>query len=136
MIRFSGLMVGVRRATLLSFAAVGLAACGGSGGSSDSSPVPVGAIDGGGLHVSAGPINGFGSVIVNGVRYDTSGAQIIVDDNVASESDLKVGQFVLIAATGDDDGNLSADRIIYDDTVHTPMASLADDVLFISFNGR
>ena len=27
------------------------------------------------------------------------------------------------------------DRIIYDDTVHTPMASLADDVLFISFNG-
>lgn len=27
------------------------------------------------------------------------------------------------------------DRIIYDDTVHIPMASLADDVLFISFNG-
>jgi alanine-synthesizing transaminase len=27
------------------------------------------------------------------------------------------------------------DRIIYDDTVHVPMASLADDVLFISFNG-
>lgn len=27
------------------------------------------------------------------------------------------------------------DRIIYDDTVHTTMASLADDVLFISFNG-
>ena len=27
------------------------------------------------------------------------------------------------------------DRIIYDDAVHTPMASLADDVLFLSFNG-
>jgi len=27
------------------------------------------------------------------------------------------------------------DRIIYDDTVHTTMASLADDVVFISFNG-
>ena len=27
------------------------------------------------------------------------------------------------------------DKILYDDTVHTPMASLADDVLIISFNG-
>ncbi len=27
------------------------------------------------------------------------------------------------------------DRIVYDDAVHIPMASLADDVLFVSFNG-
>lgn len=66
------------------------AACG--GGSSGSS---VAGIDR--LGVVNGPISGFGSVIVNGVAYDTSAAEFIVDENPgAQQADLRVGDVVLI----------------------------------------
>jgi hypothetical protein len=44
--------------------------------------------------VSAGVITGFGSVYLNGVRYDTSAAQVSVNGEAAVEADLKVGQYV------------------------------------------
>ncbi|MGB5589253.1 MAG: hypothetical protein WBN78_15930, partial [Gammaproteobacteria bacterium] len=57
-----------------------LAACGGGGGSSAPpavNPPPTNGIDRGGIAV--GPIDGFGSVIVNGVRFDTSEATFTVN---------------------------------------------------------
>src|SRR5882762_4999985 len=40
----------------------------------------------------SGPIRGFGSVIINGVRLDVSGASVANDDDQAqTESDLKLG---------------------------------------------
>jgi len=115
---------GLRYAGLL-FVAAGLAACGGGGGSIDDGGGngPTGAIDGGGLRVVSGPINGFGSVIVNGVRYDTSAAEIIVDGQPATEADLEVGQVVVVSAT-DDDGSLSAQRVVYDENVEGPIDSI------------
>jgi len=60
-----------------------LAGCGGGGGGGGSTPPvinpppPTNGIDRGGIAV--GPIDGFGSVIVNGVRFDTSAAAFTVN---------------------------------------------------------
>ncbi|MDZ7642859.1 MAG: DUF5666 domain-containing protein [Woeseiaceae bacterium] len=105
----------------LALAATLFAGC--SSGSSDG-PGPVGGIDGGGAPVYAfGPVNGFGSVIVNGVTYDTSGAEIIVDGQPATEADLKVGQMVQISATSDGT-TLTAGRVVYDDNLEGPVESI------------
>ena len=69
----------------LVWAAVLVAGCGG-GGSSVSSG------SGGTSSFAAGPITGFGSVIVNGVRFDDSKATVTDDDGAASSKDaLKLG---------------------------------------------
>ncbi|MBC7728493.1 MAG: hypothetical protein H7242_12945, partial [Microbacteriaceae bacterium] len=73
-----------------------LASCGG-GGSSDSA--------GGGTPAAAsspavysGPITGFGSVIVNGMRFNTVGAQIVDDDDnkELKLQDLALGMTVVV----------------------------------------
>ena len=69
-----------------------LAACGGSGGSSAPN----------GPAVSKGVITAKGSVFVNGIRFDTTGATIKVDDNPGVEGDLKVGMVVKVRGTSDD----------------------------------
>jgi hypothetical protein len=64
-----------------------LAACG--GGSSHDEVAPATS-----SIVSVGTITGFGSVIVNGVRFDDSSATITVNDQVATREQLKVGMVV------------------------------------------
>jgi hypothetical protein len=58
------------KAVVAAAAVVGLAACGG-GGSSSSTPQPAAQSA---PVVSSGAITGFGSVFVNGVRFETSSA--------------------------------------------------------------
>src|SRR5438128_1624370 len=41
--------------------------------------------------VSAGPITGFGSVILNGIEFETTQADIRVEDQSAREDDLRIG---------------------------------------------
>ncbi len=41
---------------------------------------------------SVGPISGFGSVIQGGIEYQTTGAQIQIEDQPATEAQLQVGQ--------------------------------------------
>ncbi len=48
--------------------------------------------------LAIGEIDGFGSVIVNGVHYDTDKAEIIVDGEIASEDALDVGMLVEVDA--------------------------------------
>ena len=61
-----------------------LVACGGGGSAGSTSPTA--------SSFAAGPITGFGSVIVNGVRFDDSSAQVDDDDAVAhTRGDLKLG---------------------------------------------
>lgn len=61
-----------------------LAACGGGGGDVAGAPGSGGT----GSYV-AGPITGFGSVIINGVRYDDSAARIETEDGEGSDDDGK-----------------------------------------------
>lgn len=103
-------------------AAVLLAACGGGGGGGKD---PTGGIDRGGITIAQGPINGFGSVIVNGVRYSTAGATITIDDQPGTESDLRVGQVVRVEGTVNADGVTGAARSIrFDDEVEGPVQSI------------
>ncbi len=79
-----------------------LASCGGGTG-------------GAGVTGSFGTITAFGSVFVNGVEFSTSGATIVLDDNPATESNLRVGMVVTVS--GPRSGSGSATRIEVDDAV-------------------
>ncbi|MBC7992530.1 MAG: hypothetical protein H7Z15_04715 [Rhizobacter sp.] len=78
---------------------------------------------------STGRISGFGSVIVNGVRYDDSQANIVDDDGaLRSRSDLKLG--MVVEVTGERRGNSGtgvAYRIQYGNEIAGPVESV--DVL-------
>src|SRR5436189_6062435 len=88
----------------LAAAAALLAGCGG-GGDTGTSSVPAGSSGANTSSFAAGAISGFGSVIVNGVRFDDSAARIADDDGrVADSSALKLGMRVEIdgGAVSDD----------------------------------
>lgn len=112
-------------------AALGLAACGGGGGSggtatqppTSSNPPPASS-----AKVSAsGVITGFGSVYVNGVRYDTSAAEIeFEDEGRKTEDALRLGMKVKIEGERDGDDR-RADRIRYDDDLEGPVSAIQPD---------
>lgn len=78
------------------------------------------------LGVTTGSINGFGSVIVNGVHYDTTGASFTVDDNPGGQDDLAVGQVVTIEWESDDNGvTFSARTLVYDDSVEGRITAIS-----------
>lgn len=71
-------------------------ACGGGGD---------GGIDGTGAtnnSMSYGTITAFGSVWVNGVRFDTSGATFKLDDNSVTQNELRIGMVVRVDGSIDD----------------------------------
>ncbi|HEX5684841.1 MAG TPA: DUF5666 domain-containing protein [Ideonella sp.] len=73
-----------------------LVACGGGGGSTppDNNPPPAA------TSFTSGTISGFGSVIVNGVRFDDSSAEVVDDDGERhSQDDLELGAQVEIEAS-------------------------------------
>ncbi len=102
-----------------------LGACGGSGGSGDTTPVPPSAT----AKSVVGKITGFGSVYVNGVEYDTNGASYEVDDESASDdSALAVGMVVKVQGSVNPDGRTgSASSVSYDDEIEGIVEDLATD---------
>ena len=84
---------------LVLLSALALAACGG-GGSTDSAPATASSTAGASAF-AAGPITGFGSVILGGVRFDDSKAVITDDDGGAHRSDeLRLGMVAEIQSAG------------------------------------
>ena len=77
------------------FVVFALAGCGGGGGGA-ASPAASGPA------VSQGVITAKGSVFVNGIEFNTTGATIRIDDNPGAEGDLKVGMVVKVKGTSDD----------------------------------
>jgi len=65
---------------------------------------------------STGTITAFGSVFVNGVEFNTSGATIVLDDNPAAESNLRVGMVVTVSGSRSGSSG-SATRIEVDDAL-------------------
>ncbi|MGB5164648.1 MAG: DUF5666 domain-containing protein [Woeseiaceae bacterium] len=102
-----------------------LAACGGSGGSADTTPVSPSATE----KSVVGQITGFGSVYVNGVEYETDGTSYDVDDTSASDdSSLAVGMVVKVQGAVNADGRTGIARSIsYDDEVEGLVEELATD---------
>ena len=103
-----------------------VAACGGGAAGT------VAGIDGGGALppvattiTSQGPVTGFGSIIVNGVRFSTNSAAFNIDGASGSESDLAVGQVVIVQGTLNSDGVTGvANTVIFDDVVEGPVQSI------------
>jgi hypothetical protein len=110
-------------------AAVSLAACGGGSSGDDSSandpptsePVSV---------TSIGTVTGFGSVFVNGRKYEvTSSTRVSIEDEAdvfGDDSALRVGMKVSVSAI-DDGGVRTAQLIEYDDDLEGPIESIAPD---------
>jgi hypothetical protein len=108
-------------------AAIVLAACGGGGGSSSTagidgtgSPSPVAAA------VVYGTITAFGSVYVNGVHFRTDSAEFEIEGHPGTQSDLAVGDVVLVVGRLDDNSTTqgAATRVVFDDAVEGPVQSI------------
>ena len=92
-----------------------LGACGGGGGGGTSTSVPTSAPVPPGIS-SSGTVTGFGSVYVNGVKFNISSTTKISNDDVddgevITENDLKVGDVVEVKGTSDDAANANAQSI-------------------------
>lgn len=102
-----------------------VASCGGGGSGDDGiiAPPPSNGIVRTGMVL--GPISSFGSVVVNGIHYETDDAVITVNGEPATQADLRVGQVVRIVAELED-GELTgtASEVSFDDNVEGPIASL------------
>jgi hypothetical protein len=111
-----------------SIIALSLAACGGGGGSSSTSANGLVNIAASEKEFVAGTVTGFGSVIVEGVRYDDSAAKVQIEYDPAAPkaapvSDLKLGMqlVVKVAKAGFADTVVSASEVL------GPITSLLSD---------
>jgi hypothetical protein len=118
----------VRRQLLRAIGSLSLLAsgCGGSGGTGDLAGVGSG---GTGAVFAFGSISGFGSIIVNGVRYDDSAARITDDlGRERSRAELGIGMTVEIRGTTDAaTGAFAADAVRIVSELNGPIQALAPD---------
>lgn len=111
-----------------------LAACGSDGAPSVSASGS-GSGSGSGSASASGTITGFGSVIVNGKRFDTSSSSFTVDGQSGSQSDLKVGMIVTV--NGSFNGTQrSAAAVLQKDAVEGLVQSVAADGLSMIVMGQ
>ena len=115
--RRDGLMLTMLGSALL------MAGCGGGGGGTTTAGAVAGSS-------ASGAITGFGSIIVNGVRFDDSAASIQDDDGVGMNSgDLKMGMVVRIKGGKKNDDGVSirakADSIEVHSELQGPVDSIA-----------
>lgn len=86
-----------------------------------------------GTGIVFGVITGFGSIFVNGVKYEVDEATAIDVDgkiiNAAShKEDLKIGMVVKMETTSFDDGTFEANNVVYDDSIEGPVTSTVEFV--------
>jgi len=88
----------------------------------------------GGTGISDGTINRFGSVYINGVRFDTDNSQIQIKGRTVSEDDLQLGMVVSIRGAVNSDGLTgTADEIIFQPTLEGAIEVItAPDQLMIN----
>jgi len=97
-----------------------LVACGGGG--SDGSPATAGTSSG----TSVGAVTGFGSVYVNGTRFETNGS-VDSDDGVGREDQLEKGMILHVRGDWDGSSQGRADQVGYDDTLRGPVSGMSWD---------
>ena len=109
-----------------------LSGCGSDGGGAASGPASGSAS---GSAAASGAITGFGSVFVNGKKFETSGSSFVVDGQSGSQSDLKLGMTVV--ATGSFNGDQrSASSVRQRDAVEGLVQSIAGDGLSLVVMGQ
>lgn len=92
----------------------------------------------GGTGISSGPISGFGSIIVNGVHFDVSDAEIFVEDIAVAEEALQPGMIVTVYSDMDVGGETGrASRVIFSfDLIAVIDEITADHMMFIAQGQR
>ena len=102
-------------------------------GCSGGDTVAGGGIGGTGVTVaSVGAVTGIGSVIVNGITYDTTAAEVFVENTFRGSGDaaviqnLSVGMVVRVEGRLADDGSASADRVFFGNKLKGPVESISD----------
>ena len=110
--------------TLITAVAAALALVAGCGGGSpDSSPVAAGAATA--TAYTEGTLNGFGSIIVNGVRFDETSASVTDDGGVQrTASSLKLGMSVEVDSGAVADGAARAHAVRFGSRVLGPVSAL------------
>lgn len=74
---------------------------------------------------AAGPITGFGTVHLNGLVFDTSGAAITIDGQSATQDDLRAGEYIQVKGHHDATQNQDfADQIDFRGNVIGPVTAL------------
>jgi hypothetical protein len=112
----ASLLCGLRRAVVVLLASA-LTACGGSVGTGGTGQT---------ADYTAGPITGFGSVIVGGVRFDDSAAEVQDEDGVRrSRDDLRLGMTVEVQSdsitSGSSGATARAARIRFESELNGPV---------------
>ena len=118
------------------FGAVGLVGLlSGCGSGGDGASTGTGGVTSG-SSAASGTITGFGSVIVNGKRFDTSGSSFTVDgESGKSQSDLKLGMTVAVSGSFNGDQR-SASMVQQSDAVEGLVQSVAIDGLSLVVMGQ
>ena len=101
----------------------------GTGGGSAPPPGPPGAS----LELVRGVITGFGSVFIDGRRFDTSDAVISKDDEDASEAELSIGMVVEVRA---DLSTARASRIDFEEDIKGPVDAISENLLELVVLGQ
>ena len=119
---FCNRVIGLAAGTVV-FGAI--SACGGAGGGLD---VADGGIRGTGS--SVGPVSGFGSVFVNGVEFSTDdipNREVESNDGITAEGLLSEGMILRVEGEWFDDGEGTAEKLSYDDTLRGPVDLVTAD---------
>lgn len=75
---------------------------------------------------ATGPITGFGSIFVNGVEYSTTGAEIEIDDQPGTESQLAIGEVVTVTGTLNTDNTTgTATQVTFSANVLGPVTDVS-----------
>ena len=91
----------------------GIASTGGGGG-----------IGGTGV-TSTGTIDGFGSIFVNGVEFETDESDVSLDGVTSTQDKLRLGMVVTVHGTVNEDGKTgTADQVVFDDDVQGPVSAI------------
>lgn len=103
-----------------------------------SGPLAIAGIDAGGSPIkTGGSITQFGSIYVNGARYDTSNALFIIDGRIGDESELHVGQVVSLYGTIDGAGDSGVAWVVsYDDLLEGSITKIDEKEGFIIVLGQ
>jgi uncharacterized protein DUF5666 len=92
----------------------------GCGGGSD---MRMAGIEGTGF--ASGVITGFGSVIVNGITFNTNSATFMIDGRPGTQADLRVGDVVsIVGPINTGNGTGTANSVTFDDNVEGPVESI------------
>lgn len=92
----------------------------------------------GGTGISSGPITGFGSVIVNGVKYDIDQAILLRNgQRAAGQFEYRIGEYVTIKGSVNADGLTGTAReVVFNNDIEGVVTAVSTDNVHIGIMGQ